>query len=238
MAIEDIQSQITTADLQAAAAAGASTAPTLPPVDASPRNDPNALYPPEGPQPAGIEQSTTPAENAAGVGISGETVVWTGRYSLRNFTGRLVGLAALSIAWIVFYLRVRGQGAGDNDGPYLIMVLSGIFLLGLILVIARRMLLARYGHYYRLTNRRLFVSTGVFRRREDQVELLRVKDVYMDQTFAQRLMSVGRVVVVSTEPHFPMLYLTGVTDPKGVMDLVWHHARAERDERSAKVEAV
>ena len=65
-----------------------------------------------------------------------------------------------------------------------------------------------------------------------------MQDVYTKQTLTQRWLALGTVVVVSTEPHFPILYLTGVDDPKGVMDLVWHHARAERDRRSVKVDQI
>ncbi len=35
-----------------------------------------------------------------------------------------------------------------------------------------------------------------------------------------------------------MHYLTGVDDPKGLMDLIWHHARKERGLRSVKVDEV
>ena len=94
---------------------------------------------------------------------------------------------------------------------------------------------ARFGHAYQLTNRRLFVSTGVFRRRRDQMGF-RVQDVYVRENLMGRMLRVGTVAVVSTEPHSRMLYLSGVNDPKRVMDLVWHHARAERDRRSVKVD--
>ena len=101
-----------------------------------------------------------------------------------------------------------------------------------------RVLYARFGHYYRLTNRRLFISTGLMRRRRDQMELIRVKDVYTRQRLVDRWLSVGTVVVVTSEDEFPIQYLAGVDDPKRVMDLVWHHARAERDHRTTKVDTV
>ncbi len=241
MANEDIQSQISTANLTAAAGVGASeasSAPPLPPADPADDHAPNSLYGPAGPQPHGIEQAASSMEDAEGLGVSGEKIMWQGRYSLRNFAGRFVLVAAISILWLVYTLRAKPWTDGDNNGPYLLWVLAGILVAGFLLAMLRRVLLARFGHFYRLTNRRLFVSTGVFRRREDQVELLRVKDVFLDQTFGQRLLSIGKVVVMTEEPHFPMLNLIGVTDPKSVMDLVWHHARAERDERSTKVEAL
>jgi membrane protein YdbS with pleckstrin-like domain len=106
------------------------------------------------------------------------------------------------------------------------------------LTLLYRILQARYGHHYRLTTRRLFVSTGLFRRRRDMMELLRVKDVFTQQTLVQRWLSLGTVVVVSSDHELPTFYLPGLDDPKRAMDLIWHHARAERDRRSVKVESV
>ena len=244
-----VETQISTADVQPAEPPPAlltpAPAPAAPPAAAAAGPvDPSsaaatALYGPEGPMPEGTEQAATTTERVEGFGVEGETVVWEGRYSLRNFLGRGIFFAVLAVAWIA--LAVWAWGATPADGTVSrgwIAILTGIALLIFGLTLLRRVILARYGHFYRLTNRRLFVSTGMFNRRRDQMELLRIKDVYTRQSFTQRMLSLGSVVVVSSEPHFPMLYLTGVDDPKAVMDLVWHHARAERDGRSQKVEPV
>jgi membrane protein YdbS with pleckstrin-like domain len=98
---------------------------------------------------------------------------------------------------------------------------------------------ARLGHHYRLTTRRLFVSTGVFQHERDQMELLRVQDVFTrQQTLADRLLGLGTVVVVPSDKRLPTLNILGVDDPKAIMDLVWHHARAEQDQRNVRVEAI
>jgi hypothetical protein len=70
------------------------------------------------------------------------------------------------------------------------------------------------------------------------MELLRVQDVYVQENLFGRIMRVGTVAVVSTEPELPLVYLSGVNDPKSVMDLIWHHARSERDRRSVKVDQI
>jgi hypothetical protein len=53
-----------------------------------------------------------------------------------------------------------------------------------------------------------------------------------------RLLNVGTVVIESSEERLPVHYLTGVNDPKSLMDLIWHHARKERDLRGVKVDEV
>jgi len=216
-------------------------AATLPhQVSTSDVDTPPASSPPPGP--AEMMAATTVGNNAVpvttqeGVGTDGEFDVWDARYSMRNFMVRSISLGVLSLAWIG--LAAYAWEHGDQRGWKVITVVAGLVMLGLWAILLRRMVIVRFSHYYRLTNRRLFVSTGLFVRRRDQMELLRVQDVYTRQTLVQRWLSLGTVVVVSTEPHLPMLYLTGVSDPKGVMDLIWHHARSERDKRSVKVDAI
>jgi hypothetical protein len=200
------------------------------------------LYSPEGPTPPG----TTPAEvaemeqganapAATGPGIEGEEVVWEGRYSMRNFLGRIALRVLLSLAWIVLAVETWANGHGELS---FVTIGLGVAILVYWAFLITRMLQARYGHFYRLTNRRLFVSTGLTRRRRDQMELLRVKDVYTRQSLPERWLSLGTVVVVSTEKELPIFYLAGVDHPKEVMDLIWHHARAERDNRSTRVQPI
>lgn len=202
------------------------------------------LYPPQGPDPVGTtpaavaqmeQHSQTQASADHGAGIEGEEVMWEGRYSMRNFAGRLAARAVLSLAWIVLAIETWGN---NHQEWAIATIVAGVCLLIYWGVLLQRMAEARYGHYYRLTNRRLFVSTGLMRRRRDQMELLRVKDVYTRQSLTERWLSLGTVVIVSTEKELPIFYLAGVDEPKQVMDLVWHYARAERDNRSENIHTV
>ncbi len=178
-------------------------------------------------------------EEAMGVGTEGEVDVWEARYSIKNFFGRFLfwGLATLGTIGVSLYLW--GYGYGKENSLWILGMLAAIVLTIAWLGLARQVLLAKFGHFYRLTNRRVFVSTGVFRRREDQMELLRVQDVFVKQnSLFHRILCVGTVALVPNDKLLPNLYLTGVEDPQGVMDLVWHHARAERDRRSVKVDQI
>ena len=162
-------------------------------------------------------------------------MVWEGRYSMKNFIGRITFRALLTIAWIALAAYTWGY---DHEEIRVVTILAGIVLVLLWVALIYRIIQARYGHYYRLTTRRLFVSTGLFNRRRDQVELIKVNDVYTQQKLIERWLSVGTVVVKSSEPALPTCYLAGVNDPKEVMNTVWHYARAERDHRSVMVDRV
>jgi membrane protein YdbS with pleckstrin-like domain len=213
--------------------------PTVPPAPAQVQN---GLYPPTGPAPAGTSQAEAvhneqgSPDPVNGIGIEGEEVVWEATYSLRNFLGRLIAWSAITVAWLVLAIYTWGY---NHNGLLVPTVISGVILAIFWVALVSRILQAKMGHYYRLTTRRLFISTGVIRRERDQMELLRVKDVFTKQTsLLERMLGLGTVVVVADEKTLPTYYLPGVADPKRVMDLVWHHARAEQDQRNVRVEGV
>ncbi len=187
-------------------------------------------------RPIPLRTSPTPVSHPdEGTGIVGETLVWEASYSLWNFAGRLVLCTLLTLAWVGFTLYTRRLGRGGSGG---VVTTLGIALAALWIWLICRILLARFQHYYRLTTRRLFISTGILMRRRDQLELLRVEDVFTKQSLVGRWLSIGTVVVVSSEESLPRVALPGVANAKHVMDLIWHHARAERDQRSVKVQEI
>jgi len=223
---------------EVSAVAPASTPAAAPaPASATPGD---AMYPPEGPEPEGTNEAFTQqmaqeatAKGANAPGVEAEEHVWEGRYSVRNFLGRLLLVSLLTVGWIALV-----STTWDNDHPVskFLAIVWGAAMGIVWLLLLSRIIQARVGHHYQLTNRRLFVATGVFRRRRDQLELLRIKDVFLRQTFSQRWLSLGTVVVVSDSKELPTFYLAGVSDPQHVMDLVWHCSRAEREGKTVQVE--
>jgi membrane protein YdbS with pleckstrin-like domain len=201
--------------------------------------------PSTGPPAAGDHQPPegTMAENkqeALGVGTEGDSSVWVSGYSLKNFVPRIVVRVLLTVGWLILlaYLGDSQHYPGKWDWRMFVWI-TGTVLAIYWIVLFWQMILARLGHRYELTNRRIFIDTGVFRRRRDQMELLRVQDVYVKQQgLFYRMLNLGTVVIESSEQRLPVHYLPGVADPDGVMDRVWHYARMERDLRSVKVDQV
>jgi uncharacterized membrane protein YdbT with pleckstrin-like domain len=199
-----------------------------------------ATVSPANAQPLSRGPKTEEQFEALGTGTEGEVDVWTGRYSLWNFVARFVVRVLVTLCWIalLFYLGDRAHYPGHLSWEWFVG-LTGAAIAIYWLLLGWQMGLAWYGHFYRLTNRRIFVDTGVFRHRRDQVELLRVQDVYVkQQRFIDRLMNIGTLVIESSEERLPVHYLAGITQPSEVMDQVWHQARKERDLRSVKVDEV
>jgi membrane protein YdbS with pleckstrin-like domain len=183
---------------------------------------------------SGSERPLSPSAVASST-LEEEETLWDGRYSSKNFLGRATLGGIFVLAWLA--LAIATWGFGYSWLAFLTYTLGGAVVLygcftGVKYVRARR------NHYYRLTSHRLFLTTGIFHRRVDQVELVRVKDLFVRQTLLGSWLDLGTVILVSSEPTLPKAVLLGIEEPQRVRDLIWHHTRLERDQRTTEVNHV
>ena len=87
---------------------------------------------------------------------------------------------------------------------------------------------------YQLTTERLIWTRGIFTRRQDQVELYRVRDVSMVQPFYLRVLGLGNILVMSSDISTPNDHLLAVKQPQDVLDLVRAAVEAVRDRRGIR----
>jgi hypothetical protein len=164
-----------------------------------------------------------------------EHALWEGRTSPGVFLVRFLLGAAITIAWVGLAIATWGFGYGSLVIPAYIL---GVALLLFWVFTGIRFFRATYSHYYQLTDKRLLITTGYLRRRIDQVELLRVKDVFVQQNILGSWLGLGHVVVISSEQTLPRATLFGIAGPREVMDLIWRQGRAELDRKTSRIETV
>lgn len=73
---------------------------------------------------------------------------------------------------------------------------------------------------YVLTSERLRITTGVFSRRSEELELYRVKDLTVEQPFLQRLFGLGRLILHTSDRTNPTVVLPAISDVGGLRDTV------------------
>jgi membrane protein YdbS with pleckstrin-like domain len=175
----------------------------------------------------------TPWVAPAPAGPAGqEEVLWEDGVSPRLLAREIPGLtwaiAAPPIAILILPSAlqiVRGLGHEirkvivENDRAIRLSVI-GVVLFFSLTRLARVVL-----HYlqfkttrYRLTNQRLTIESGLFSRRVDDVDLRSVQDVALEQSVLERLLGVGRLEIISSDPTRPRLVLSGIGDPLGVRE--------------------
>ncbi|HEY7372413.1 MAG TPA: PH domain-containing protein [Polyangia bacterium] len=87
---------------------------------------------------------------------------------------------------------------------------------------------------YRLTNQRLLIESGVFSRTINEIDLRTVDDITFHQRFSERLLGLGQIGIVSSEPDPTgpprragvRARLVGVREPREVREQIRNAAYA------------
>lgn len=81
---------------------------------------------------------------------------------------------------------------------------------------------------YGLTKDRLFIETGVFNVREDEVRLYRVTDVSLTRSFGQRLFGLGTISCCSADKTLGDFKILNIKNSREVKELLSETIEQER----------
>ena len=147
------------------------------------------------PAPAAVSPATTEQE------------LWSGHPSqLLNVDVYLFWGAALVVTMgVVGYLMYRQM---------IDSWLWGLLIFGIVALIALVNIVVAYFHLhsveYITTTQRVRIISGIFSKDIQEIELFRVKDTMVHQTFFLRLFGLGTITIVSGDERNPRLVLSGV----------------------------
>ena len=163
-----------------------------------------------------------------------EEIVWEGGASPRLLAREIPAafwamvvppLAFWLLPQVLHYLgglrhELRGAIAEQRSTIGLVVVVA-VVLFSLSRLARVTLAYARLrGVRYRLTNQRLTVESGLFSKRVDDIDLRTLQDVTLEQSAMERVLSVGRLVIVSADHSRPRLVLIGIRDPRDVRERV------------------
>ena len=95
----------------------------------------------------------------------------------------------------------------------LFLVCGLLFWLVVPIFIAAWRWLETSRHVFRVTTERVIITKGVLSRRTDQLELYRAKDASLLEPFWLRMVKLGHVDLVTSDPTTPFLRLEAVPAP-------------------------
>ncbi len=174
-----------------------------------------------------------------------EETLWEGSPAMKMLALDLASTALFSLALsLVVYLGFQpalrflaglSRQAADAVATYqpgfrlaalaFVLVLIGRRVGGLIW-----RALALRGHRYRLSNQRLVLESGVLSKTVTEIDIRTVEEVSFHQSFAERLLGIGQISLVSSSPALPTapglrrpgqtVGLIGVVDPRGVREKI------------------
>ena len=84
---------------------------------------------------------------------------------------------------------------------------------------------------YSVNDGRLFVKSGIFVRKEEQVSLYRIKDLSVTVTLFQRIFRVGTIRVSSADTSCPELLIENIKNPYTVRDIIYKSSEEDKKER-------
>jgi uncharacterized membrane protein YdbT with pleckstrin-like domain len=150
--------------------------------------------------------------------------------------------------WTGTSSQVKNLGAFTLAGFVCLAIVAGaIFLHHLWMLLALLLPLAYAGvcylkvasREYRLTTERLLVSQGILSKTTDTLELYRVKDLRMTQSFAQRLFNLENIEMLTSDKTDADLVLDSVPKSAGLGDQCRNRVeacRAAKGTREIEVE--
>jgi uncharacterized membrane protein YdbT with pleckstrin-like domain len=87
---------------------------------------------------------------------------------------------------------------------------------------------------YTLTNQRLKTTRGILSKLTEDLELYRVRDTRLQQTFWQRLFGLGEVVLNTTDASTPDVRLRWLPDAEALRERLRVLVEARRDEKGVR----
>ena len=151
--------------------------------------------------------------------VSNETVIWKGSTSQWTHFGYYLFCLLLAV----------GCGVGAFfAGP---LVLIGL-VVPLVMWVVRWMLTK--STLYTLTNERLLIAHGILNRREENLELYRVRDYSMDQPFNLRMLGLGNIHMITSDSVTPNVTIRAIPDCERVREALRHSVEAARDRKRVR----
>jgi len=155
-----------------------------------------------------------------------EETIWRGSPSWALLAGRLAGLIFAAIVLpIVTYLIA---GTTDDKASR-----TGLLSVGWIVAIVATVILAisfvigwillRSTHYT-VTNQRVLIEKGLFTKSLNEIDMRLIDDTLFFQSFLHRMLGIGHVTVMSSDKNTPVYVLRGISDPRGVREMIRTHS--------------
>jgi len=142
------------------------------------------------------------------------------RPTLKMYLGRILLAVLVAAAAVALAGAVKAGPTVDR-----IIIITG---LAIALALFLTVLYKKYSILYRLSTQRLFLVRGLVSRKIEELELFRVRDIQVVQSFWQRILKFGGMTVFSTDPSAPKFEMLGVANPLKVKDAIRVHFRTAR----------
>lgn len=85
---------------------------------------------------------------------------------------------------------------------------------------------------YSVTEDRFFKEVGLFNTNEDQTQLYKVTDITVSRTFGQKILGLGTITLLTSDPSNPKVIIQNIPDPRNVSELLNKLVEKEKKEKN------
>jgi uncharacterized membrane protein YdbT with pleckstrin-like domain len=89
-------------------------------------------------------------------------------------------------------------------------------------------------HKYIVTTERIKITTGVFSRHHEEIELYRIKDFQLLEPFFLRMFGLGNILFHTSDKTTPNIILEAVSDAETLRDSIREHVEALREKKNVR----
>jgi len=127
----------------------------------------------------------------------------------------------------------RGRSSQvTNVGLYLVCFLTCWLVVPIFIAIWKWLEVRCF--VYELTTERLKQTHGIFSKRVDELELYRVKDIALEQSFFLRLFSLANIILDTSDKTTPRVVLKGISQAKDLSDLIRQQVEIQRQRKQVR----
>jgi hypothetical protein len=169
------------------------------------------------PSPAGF----APIAASAAQPLAEETL-WRGTPSWRVLIGK-VAVMIVTVILLPIATSFAASRAPDIEMHSRISTIGWwITAIALVLQIVAFLIamLRLQSTLYTITNQRILIEQGMLSKSVNEIDLRNLDDSQFFQTFADRLLGIGNVTLVSSDKALPVTMLHGIHDPRGVREII------------------
>ena len=169
------------------------------------------------PSPAGFAPVAGPA-----AAVMAEETLWRGSPSWRVLIGKVVGIV-LTMIVVPFAAGLVASHTADMEmsgritkiGWWVTVIAVLWQMIGFLIAMMRLQ-----STLYTITNQRVLIEQGMFSKRVNELDLRSIDDTQFFQRFADRLLGIGNVTLVSSDRALPTTVLRGIHDPRAVREII------------------
>jgi uncharacterized membrane protein YdbT with pleckstrin-like domain len=154
-----------------------------------------------------------------------EKTVWSGTSSQLLNLGVFIlcgfVFALLMALLIMFWNQLAEVGALALAPAFVILLSPLVYALARVLIIK--------AVKYEISSERIKITTGIFSKQTNAMELYRVKDYTLNEPFFYRLFHLGTITILTSDHSTPQIIMKAIPAARQLMDELRKHVELRRD---------